>query len=151
MKFLFTCFLMSLRLSYTTISLPEVAMYGLTWHWVIGTWAVSPSCPDVLTRSNITTKLSVKVQDCHSHIIPLILSVVAKDIRSRPIGWQPPLSIKIRLSDEEGGVYGPGASGPGAANPDTLNIAHSQEDIIQFYHFNAERGDPAAQVDESSL
>lgn len=62
-------------------------------------------------------------------------------------GWDPQPPAKIKLVDEEGGMFGPAASGPGHGDPNgQARPAYSQEDVLQFYQFNAERGDPAAQV-----
>ena len=59
----------------------------------------------------------------------------------------PAPSHKLRLSDDEGGVYGSGASGAGASDPEHSTLgAVTEEDILQFYHYNAERNDIQAQV-----
>ena len=62
-------------------------------------------------------------------------------------GWDPQPPPKVRLVDEEGGLFGPAASGPGEGDPNAqARPAYSQEDVLQFYQFNADRGDPGAQV-----
>jgi hypothetical protein len=51
------------------------------------------------------------------------------------------------LSDEVGGVFGAGASGAGASEAEHTTLgAVTEEDILQFYHYNAERNDIQAQV-----
>ncbi|KDE09601.1 hypothetical protein MVLG_00009 [Microbotryum lychnidis-dioicae p1A1 Lamole] len=52
-------------------------------------------------------------------------------------------SQKIRLSDLEGGSYGPGASASVKSPSGALNIRTQQEwqDLLEFHHFHAERGD----------
>lgn len=72
--------------------------------------------------------------------------LVTTEFEQSPPGWHRMGSTKVRLSSDEGGVYGPGASGSGAPDMNPINVAHTQDDVVQFYHFNAERGDPAAQL-----
>lgn len=54
---------------------------------------------------------------------------------------------KKRLSDDIGGIYGPGASGPGNpalmspnAQSATGSAALSPQDIIQYFELNADKG-----------
>lgn len=62
-----------------------------------------------------------------------------------PPGGRLLLPPKIRLSDLKGGAYGPGAS---ASNrPHVTGGSNSQtqqewDDLLEFHHFHAERGDP---------
>lgn len=71
--------------------------------------------------------------------------VVGEYLSGPPYPLQTP-TYKIRLYDNVGGIYGSGASGSGAAEPeDTTLGALTQDDIIQFYQYNAERNDVSAQ------
>ncbi|SCV68301.1 BQ2448_422 [Microbotryum intermedium] len=56
-------------------------------------------------------------------------------------------SQKVRLSDLEGGSYGPGASASVKSPSGALNIRTQQEwqDLLEFHHFHAERGDATYQ------
>ncbi|CAG8547892.1 7042_t:CDS:10, partial [Funneliformis caledonium] len=53
--------------------------------------------------------------------------------------------LKSRLYDEDGGVYGYGASGPGAGYSSKPDQA-VWDDILEFYHYSAENGDMTAQL-----
>lgn len=55
-------------------------------------------------------------------------------------GGRPLPHGKIRLADESGGIYGSSSKGI------SENAAVSHDDIIQFYQYNAERGDTSSQV-----
>ncbi|RGB40885.1 hypothetical protein C1646_636746 [Rhizophagus diaphanus] len=63
-----------------------------------------------------------------------------------PGGHQlPPPPFKTRLYDEDGGVYGYGASGgPGHASKHGDQAV--LDDILEFYHYSAENGDVTAQL-----
>jgi len=57
---------------------------------------------------------------------------------------------KLRLSDEDGGIYGLGASGAGDKKSEVEDIKQSlpPNDVVQFYKYSAdsEPGDAIAQV-----
>ncbi|RIA90942.1 hypothetical protein C1645_737487 [Glomus cerebriforme] len=66
--------------------------------------------------------------------------------KSGPPGGRqlPPPPFKSRLYDEDGGVYGYGASGgPGHAKHGDQAVL---DDILEFYHYSAENGDVTAQL-----
>ncbi|KAG0223362.1 ERAD-associated protein [Mortierella sp. GBA43] len=63
----------------------------------------------------------------------------AKYMSGPPLGRTMP-SLKVRLTDSEGGVYGAGASGPGT--PPTNALPSDIKDFIEFHRYIAE-GDSA--------
>lgn len=51
---------------------------------------------------------------------------------------------KVRLSDLKGGAYGPGASSSSRAQSGSSpQTQQDWEDLLEFYHFHADRGDPS--------
>jgi len=65
-----------------------------------------------------------------------------------PMGGHSLPPTKHRLSDDDGGVYGPGASGAGgSAQPKNVGDgALTPEDVFQYWQYTAERGDATAQL-----
>jgi len=66
-----------------------------------------------------------------------------------PLGRVQP-QPKLRLSDEDGGIYGLGASGSGDKKSEVEDVKQSYppKDVVQFYKYSAdgENGDAIAQV-----
>ncbi len=65
-----------------------------------------------------------------------------------PMGGYSLPPAKHRLSDDNGGVYGPGASGSGGSTQQK-NVgdgALTPEDVFQYWQYTAERGDATAQL-----
>lgn len=88
-------------------------------------------------------------QSC-SDALPFYKSAATKAMKtfnSGPPGGHHMPPLKVRLSDRDGGVYGPGAS---VASTGTNRHQHSPQhpatvqewnDVLEFYQFHAERGD----------
>ena len=71
---------------------------------------------------------------------------VAQFKHGSPSGIPSP-PAKPKLSDDHGGVYGIGTTGRGDTGDPTAGASSvTQDDLIQFYQYNADRGDVAAQV-----
>lgn len=67
---------------------------------------------------------------------------------SGPPGGYPSPPSKHRLTDDDGGTYGSGASGAGNPNPSGRSAgdgALSPDDVLQYWQYTAERGDASAQ------
>ena len=66
-----------------------------------------------------------------------------RNFNAGPPGGRHLLSPKVRLSDLQGGLYGPGASTSSRQN--SMSAPETQQewdDLIEFHLFHAERGDP---------
>lgn len=53
---------------------------------------------------------------------------------------------KVKLYDDEGGIYGYGASGSGAGSSSKPGDQATWDDILEYYRYSAERGDITSQV-----
>ncbi|CAG8577249.1 17971_t:CDS:10, partial [Gigaspora margarita] len=62
-----------------------------------------------------------------------------------PGGRQLPLA-KIKLYDEDGGVYGYGSSGSGSGSATKPGDQAAWDDILEYYHYSAKQGDIASQL-----
>lgn len=77
--------------------------------------------------------------------ILIILFTAMRTFNAGPPGGRLLPPPKIRLSDLKGGAYGPGASA--SSRPHITGGSNSQtqqewDDLLEFHHFHAERGDP---------
>ncbi|MBW0464846.1 hypothetical protein O181_004561 [Austropuccinia psidii MF-1] len=88
-------------------------------------------------------------QSCRE-ALPFYKSAAEKSMRSfnsGPPGGRHMPPVKVRLSDREGGVYGPGASVASTGNnklyhsPQQPVTIQAWNDVLEFYQFHAERGD----------
>ncbi|KNC98906.1 ubiquitin ligase complex subunit HRD3 [Spizellomyces punctatus DAOM BR117] len=121
-----------LYLSFAALADDTIAEQALGyWHWA--GIATTKSCDDA------------------SFYFKRVAEKAVEKFRSGPpLGLAMPLP-KLRLPDQEGGVYGYGASGPGDPNVPTRgqggqNGALTTEDILQYYRLQADAGDPLAQL-----
>ncbi|CAG8710505.1 11666_t:CDS:10, partial [Acaulospora morrowiae] len=67
-----------------------------------------------------------------------------KHYRSGPPGGRQLPLYKIKLYDEDGGIYGYGASGTGSSSKPGDQAA--LEDILEYYRYSADRGDMTSQL-----
>ncbi|CAG8470194.1 17388_t:CDS:10 [Racocetra fulgida] len=65
--------------------------------------------------------------------------------KSGPPGGRQLPHPKIKLYDEDGGVYGYGASGPGSGSSSKPGDQGAWDDILEYYHYSAKQGDTASQ------
>ena len=72
-----------------------------------------------------------------------IFSLALRTFNAGPPGGRHLLSPKVRLSDLQGGLYGPGASTSSRQNSASAPETQQEwDDLIEFHLFHAERGDP---------
>ncbi|KAI9609333.1 hypothetical protein H4Q26_007283 [Puccinia striiformis f. sp. tritici PST-130] len=88
-------------------------------------------------------------QSCRE-ALPFYKSAAEKSMRTfnaGPPGGRHMPPTKVRLSDRDGGVYGPGASVVSSGNnkdkhsPQQPSTLQAWNDVLEFYQFHAERGD----------
>jgi len=88
-------------------------------------------------------------QSCRE-ALPFYKSAAEKSMRTfnaGPPGGRHMPPTKVRLSDHDGGVYGPGASVVSSGNnknqhsPQQPSTLQAWNDVLEFYQFHAERGD----------
>ncbi|CAG8579331.1 22927_t:CDS:10 [Dentiscutata erythropus] len=66
--------------------------------------------------------------------------------KSGPPGGRQLPPAKIKLYDEDGGVYGYGASGSGSGSSTKPGDQAAWDDILEYYHYSAKQGDIASQL-----
>ncbi|CAG8490048.1 1561_t:CDS:10 [Dentiscutata heterogama] len=66
--------------------------------------------------------------------------------KSGPPGGRQLPPTKIKLYDEDGGVYGYGASGSGTGSSTKPGDQAAWDDILEYYHYSAKQGDIASQL-----
>ncbi|KAI8620975.1 hypothetical protein BC830DRAFT_1096570 [Chytriomyces sp. MP71] len=81
----------------------------------------------------------------------VVADKVMETFRAGPPGGRTNPSAKIRLTETQGGVFGPGASGPGAPNKHLPQSAEAQRSVREIFEITAEEGDASVQLDLGNI
>src|ERR1700694_2510228 len=81
---------------------------------------------------------------------PFIFNIAIAYYRDGPPGGRYLPRNNIRLADDEGGVYGSGASHSSAGHANKRNTVSTEtsqsiDDVLEYYRYMAEKGDIGAQ------